>query len=99
MYLCEPHSLPLMTIIQRNIKFKIIDTSPFKKLQNFDEYYELHNNPNQLYIEMSSGVDPNFVIIQQKYAAKGPQLNEKYSFLLDKGYEMTSVRRNINLLE
>lgn len=36
MYLCEPHSLPLMTIIQRDIDFRLIDTSPFRKLEHFN---------------------------------------------------------------
>ena len=36
LYLCEPHNLPLMSIIQRPVNYKIIDSSPFSKLKNFD---------------------------------------------------------------
>jgi hypothetical protein len=99
MYLCEPHSLPLYTILQRHINYTLIDTSPFRKMENFDEEIELHSNPKKLYIAMSGGNDPEFIIIQEKYATKGPLINENYGFLLQKEYDMISAHRNINLLE
>jgi hypothetical protein len=48
---------------------------------------------------MSKDKEPDFVIIQQKYATKGAHINEKYSFLLQKGYSISSVHRNVNPFE
>lgn len=48
---------------------------------------------------MGRGKDPEFVIIQQKYSVKGPMINERYAFLLEKGYRMLGTQRNIDLFD
>ena len=35
-YLCEPHSLPLYSILHKNITTKLLDTSPLNKLKHFN---------------------------------------------------------------
>ena len=43
--------------------------------------------------------DPEFMVIQSKYAYTRTSINEKYTFLLRKGYEVYSMYRNIDIWE
>ena len=52
-----------------------------------------------MYEMLSKGSDPDYIIIQQKYATKRAHINEKYSFLLRKNYKILSIYRNINFYE
>jgi hypothetical protein len=70
-YLCEPHSLPLYSLIQQNVRVRILDTSPPQKLKQFNENNELKDNAEALYNQLTEGLNEKhilYVIIQEKYS-------------------------------
>lgn len=82
LYLCEPHLLPAYSIILKNVDLRLIDTSPLRKLEGFDEIKELINDPLSQYKKICQDGDPDYVIIQERYAMTGAKINPSYSFLL-----------------
>lgn len=80
----------------------MLDTSPLRKLANFEEETELGSNAEALYKELSEGMESKeivYLIMQEKYGIAGNHLSEHYQFLLREHFAIISSHRNVNLWE